>query len=412
MSKKAGFIVLSMALAGSLMGCSFSLNKDADGSSKKTGTTVTEETGKTDESTDITAEVSEEKTNTATTEEIPSTAEADGEASALPEEKKVGFGTNEMPEEYSDDMVVDSKLSCEVQTYDGVAVYHLPYIDYDSKACENVNAQVEKIGADYMAKQDGYSTGCVAIGYEWSVYKDMLSVVVQLDYDSNGIKNFYVYTIDLRKDVLLSKEDVLEYLDVDEDLYEKDVQDALDLRFSDDYKDMMGTDEYMKQVYDKTIALSNVRDAVPYVDSDGDLSVIGKIYCNAGPEYQSRQLSVDTLDDECEYSGSVYESSYYKPTTEDDSSNDYILPYSDSEYLTEDDLDGLTPDEIRLACNELYARHGRKFKDADYQAYFNSKSWYQGTVEPDDFDDTAVFNKYELANRDFIIAYEKEKGYK
>lgn len=35
MRKKAGFIVLSMALAGSLMGCSFSLNKDADNSGKK-----------------------------------------------------------------------------------------------------------------------------------------------------------------------------------------------------------------------------------------------------------------------------------------------------------------------------------------------------------------------------------------
>ena len=51
MRKKAGFIVLSMALAGSLMGCSFSLNKDADGSSKKAETTVTEETEKTDETT-------------------------------------------------------------------------------------------------------------------------------------------------------------------------------------------------------------------------------------------------------------------------------------------------------------------------------------------------------------------------
>ena len=47
MKKKAGFIVLSMALAGSLMGCSFSLNKDADNSGKKTEKTVTEETGKT-----------------------------------------------------------------------------------------------------------------------------------------------------------------------------------------------------------------------------------------------------------------------------------------------------------------------------------------------------------------------------
>ena len=35
MRKKAGFIVLSMVLAGSLMGCSFSLNKDADNSWQK-----------------------------------------------------------------------------------------------------------------------------------------------------------------------------------------------------------------------------------------------------------------------------------------------------------------------------------------------------------------------------------------
>ena len=76
------------------------------------------------------------------------------------------------------------------------------------------------------------------------------------------------------------------------------------------------------------------------------------------------------------------------------------------------DLDGLTPDECRLALNEIYARHGRKFNDPDYQAYFNSKSWYNGTIDPDDFDDTAMFNQYELANRDYIIDYEKRMGYR
>ena len=31
--------------------------------------------------------------------------------------------------------------------------------------------------------------------------------------------------------------------------------------------------------------------------------------------------------------------------------------------------------------------------------YFNSKSWYKGTVEPETFDaDTSVFNEYEVAN--------------
>ena len=407
MRKKAGFIVLSMALAGSLMGCSFSLNKDADGSSKKAETTVTEETEKTDETTGM-----DTGSDTETSEEASSAAGSDGKAAALPEEKEVGFGTGEMPEAYSDHMVVDSKMSGKVQTKDGEVVYHLPYIDYDSTACENVNTQIEKLGNDYMAKAGTEYTDCIAIGYEWSVYQDLLSVVVRVDFDANEYTDFYVYTIDLRKDVLLSKEDVLAYLDIDEDSYEKNVQDAMDSCFTNTYKDMEGTDSFLKETYNWTIALSNVRDAVPYVDEDGELCVVGKIYSVAGPSYYPRQLSVDNLEDECEYSGRAYEPFYYNPTSEDDSSDDYILPYSDSEYLTEDDLDGLTPDEIRLACNELYARHGRKFKDADYQSYFNSKSWYHGTVEPDDFDDTAVFNKYELANRDFIIEYEKEKGYK
>ena len=180
MRKKAGFIVLSIVLAGSLMGCSFSLKKDADGSSKKAETTVTEETGKTDETTGM-----DIGSDTETSEEASSAAGSDGKAAALPEEKEVGFGTGEMPEAYSDNMVADSKMSGKVQTKDGEVVYHLPYIDYDSTACENVNTQIEKLGNDYMAKAGAEYTDCIAIGYEWSVYQDLLSVVVRVDFDAN-----------------------------------------------------------------------------------------------------------------------------------------------------------------------------------------------------------------------------------
>ena len=83
MRKKAGFIVLSMALAGSLMGCSFSLNKDADGSSKKAGTTVTEETGKTDETTGT-----DTGADTETSEEASSAAGSDGKHPHFRKKKK------------------------------------------------------------------------------------------------------------------------------------------------------------------------------------------------------------------------------------------------------------------------------------------------------------------------------------
>ena len=83
----------------------------------------------------------------------------------------------------------------------------------------------------------------------------------------------------------------------------------------------------------------------------------------------------------------------------------YICPNSNSRYLVKADLVGLSSWELLLARNEIFARHGRKFVDENIQAYFNSQSWYNGTVDPDDFDVT-VFNEYELANIDFIKAHE------
>ena len=69
---------------------------------------------------------------------------------------------------------------------------------------------------------------------------------------------------------------------------------------------------------------------------------------------------------------------------------DYILPDSSIRPLTSADLAGLTKDQLRIARNEIYARHGRKFDSEDLSDYFNSKSWYRGTIAPADFRDSML----------------------
>ncbi len=81
---------------------------------------------------------------------------------------------------------------------------------------------------------------------------------------------------------------------------------------------------------------------------------------------------------------------------------DYIIPYGDSGYINAADVDYMSDDMLRLAINEFYARHGRTFRDRTLQDYFNSKSWYRGTVAPDSFREN-VFNQYERANIDLIV---------
>lgn len=98
-------------------------------------------------------------------------------------------------------------------------------------------------------------------------------------------------------------------------------------------------------------------------------------------------------------------------TIQDAEAGEYVLPTSDSEYLTRDDLAGFTAEECRLARNEIYARHGRMFQDEELQNYFNSFDWYQPTIESDDFQES-MLNQYEIANRDLIVAYEIEQGYR
>ena len=98
-------------------------------------------------------------------------------------------------------------------------------------------------------------------------------------------------------------------------------------------------------------------------------------------------------------------------TTKNTTGQDYILSNSNSAYLTEKDLEGLTQEQLRLARNELYARYGYIFEDEGLKNYFDQKSWYQGTVAKENFNES-VFNEYETANKDFIVNYETQKGYR
>ncbi|MBO5261347.1 MAG: YARHG domain-containing protein [Coprococcus sp.] len=85
----------------------------------------------------------------------------------------------------------------------------------------------------------------------------------------------------------------------------------------------------------------------------------------------------------------------------------YILPYSNSRYIDESDLNNLSPEELTLARNEIYARHGRIFKDEDIRDYFSKQVWYAGIVAAADFDES-VFSKVERTNISTIKDYEEK----
>lgn len=91
---------------------------------------------------------------------------------------------------------------------------------------------------------------------------------------------------------------------------------------------------------------------------------------------------------------------------------DFILDFSSDRQVTESDLQGLSLAQLRIARNEIFARHGRQFKDPMLNQWFYSKDWYLNIpykYAPDYFDqyNPNPLSKMEQENAEFIKAYEQ-----
>lgn len=89
-----------------------------------------------------------------------------------------------------------------------------------------------------------------------------------------------------------------------------------------------------------------------------------------------------------------------------DNSNEYILPESNSKYLTDNDIVFFSKEQLALARNEIFARYGYVFQNKTYLDYFTSKSWYKPNTSYKG--DVNTLNAYEKYNLNLIQKYENK----
>lgn len=89
---------------------------------------------------------------------------------------------------------------------------------------------------------------------------------------------------------------------------------------------------------------------------------------------------------------------------------EYFILNCDKMYFTREDLLTFDAGMCRLARNGIYARLGREFKDEALNSYFTQFDWYSPVLSAEEFSET-LLNQYQIANRDLIVAYEREMGY-
>jgi hypothetical protein len=79
-----------------------------------------------------------------------------------------------------------------------------------------------------------------------------------------------------------------------------------------------------------------------------------------------------------------------------------IYPEGSTRLLRFSDVDGLTPWDLKVMRNEIFARHGYIFKTKEMSDYFGQQRWYKPLYS----DVSSLLSVIEKKNIDFIKQYE------
>lgn len=80
-----------------------------------------------------------------------------------------------------------------------------------------------------------------------------------------------------------------------------------------------------------------------------------------------------------------------------------VIPDSSVRRLTEADLAGLSREQLAIARNEIFARHGRRFVRPHLRAHFEGQPWYRPVDGP------VMLNPVEKANAELIARVERSR---
>lgn len=118
---------------------------------------------------------------------------------------------------------------------------------------------------------------------------------------------------------------------------------------------------------------------------------------------KSKSIKITILD---VYNGSKYSDTCISEVSviasDVEAAADFILPFSSERKLTETDISKLSVEQIGIARNEIYARHGYIFKTDKYKTYFENKPWYKPSTSFKEED----LNEIEKYNTVFLKDHE------
>ena len=174
----------------------------------------------------------------------------------------------------------------------GGKYFHIPEINLKSQEVAAINEEIWKNLYDGVVVgvtedwNQWHNTGSEHITYNWYVNKNILSLVIESHPYDYAWRDYYVYNIDIRTGREISSSELLDVYEISPDAYNKLAEQVLGSKFWTDSSWCIN-DQYIQygqftEALRNTISSDNIAKAIPYINGQGELCIIAKVYSLAG----------------------------------------------------------------------------------------------------------------------------------
>ena len=171
--------------------------------------------------------------------------------------------------------------------------YHIPKINIDDAAIAQLNQEIyagleyDHIASDIAA----YGFADHSASYQWSVNGSILSLVTKTDDTMAAWTEYSVYNISILDGTEITDEELVSSVGLSMDDYYIKVEQALGSKYwegwdraNEQFQNNSFCEMFNAQL-ENTISQENLRKALPYLNSEGQLCIIAPIYSMAGADY-------------------------------------------------------------------------------------------------------------------------------
>lgn len=289
--------------------------------------------------------------------------------------------------------------------------YHIPQFNLRGNWAQQINKTIYDqcyalLKEEVYAGMDEYGYPYLEdMVYCWGYHEDFASVVIETNMTMYADTEYMVFTISTSTGKEISTDELLASYGMNQEEFYAIVRNRLK-QYWDEKRDIRNDvgPEFFDDRVTNTLADSNIRDVIPFINQAGGLSFVANIYSlAAGDSYLHLINAEGTLQMEYLECSKDHSKDTAEPTGD---VLQYFIEYCDKLYFTEEDVQTFDDEMCMYARNAIFAKSGRKFQSQSLQDYFGKYSWYMPSVEADAFSED-LLNRKQLANLAAIQAREE-----